>query len=141
MTLTGTLEEILPEKQITEKFTVKEFALKMDDNGYEQHILLQLSNKNIPLIDSFMEGEEVTVHFTIGGRKHKDRYYNSLKVFKIEAHGQQSAPLEPQRVRKEREKEEKKNIGGNPNEDFPTVEKTATEKWGEKQNEHDDLPF
>lgn len=86
MTLTGQIEEIFPEKQITEKFAIREFVLKIDGQ-YPESILFQCANQTIKLLDSFMAGEMVTVHFIISGRKAKDRYWNSLKVFKIEGLG------------------------------------------------------
>lgn len=114
MTLTGVIEEILPEKQITEKFAIREFVLKIDGQ-YPESILFQCANQQIKLLDSFMAGEMVTVHFNIGGRKVKDRYWNSLKVFKIEGLG---------------------NI-----EERETVKPTVEEKKEEKPVDDFNLPF
>lgn len=88
MELKGQIFEIFSEKVITEKFTIRDFVLKVANGKYSEYILFQCANQQVKLLDSFMEGEMVTVDFTIGGRKSKDRYWNSLKVSKITAQGE-----------------------------------------------------
>lgn len=136
MELTGILFEILPEKTISEKFSIKEFVLQVDSGNYTEYILFQLSNQNIKLLDSFMLNEMITVYFNIGGRKSKDRYWNSLKAFKIEVSGK--ADILP--VIEERES---RNVHKNAdcNSDFNTKDHTEENFPSLPSSEVDNLPF
>lgn len=87
MEITGSVHEVLDERIITEKFKIREFALRVDNGQYPETILFQTANQTIKLLDSLIQGETVKVHFNIGGREAKGRYYNSLKCFKIEVVG------------------------------------------------------
>ena len=86
MNLEGKIEEIMPERTITEKFSVKEFVLRVDGK-YPELILFQTSNQQMKILDAFMVGEMVNVHFNLRGRKVKDRFWNTLAAWKIEVVG------------------------------------------------------
>ena len=135
MTLTGTVEEIFDERQITDKFAIREFVLKTSDGQYPEHILFQCANQQIKLLDSVMLGESVTVHFNISGREANGRYWNSLKAWKIVA----DMP---------KQKEEQRNDGSihrkdiDNNDDFKTDNTPVTEMPPlPPDNGFDDLPF
>jgi len=110
MELTGIIEEIFAPKTISEKFTVREFVLKVASGKYFDLILFQCINDNTEFLDDKIDGDKVTVYFSIGGRKSKDRYYNSLKVSGIALHGNKFADeTTPTKLQQETTEELHKN--------------------------------
>jgi len=75
--------------QITEKFQKREFVVEIKNGEYSELIKLQLINDRCDLIDPYTEGQEITVHFNIKGRKWekegKISYFTNLEAWKIES--------------------------------------------------------
>lgn len=88
--VSGTIERIFDARQITEKFSVREFVVKTTDGQYPQMVVLQLMNEAGEKIDSHEVGDEVTVHFNLRGRASKKdgRFWNTLAAWKIERAGE-----------------------------------------------------
>jgi len=84
--LSGTIIDIFPREQKSEKFTVREFHL-LTNGQYGQYIRFQLTNDRCDLIDPFFSTQSVTVHFSIEGRKPEEggRLWNNLSAWKIVA--------------------------------------------------------
>lgn len=104
MELTGKLEEVRQAIQRTATFTVREFVLEVENQRNPQwndHILFQVSNNNVALLDNFSIGQTIKVTFDIQGRRWTGndgtvRVFNTLSAWRIEAQdAQASAPQQP----------------------------------------------
>jgi hypothetical protein len=94
--LKGRLKEIKETRQVSEKFSLREFVITDESSQYPQHIQLQATQDRCDLLDGFQVGSEVTVNFNIRGREWTSpqgevRYFNSLDAWRIEAVGSQEA--------------------------------------------------
>ena len=78
-------------KTISDKFTVREFVVTVEDGNYPQDIALQFVNDKVSLLDNIQVGQEVTVSFDIRGREYNGRYFNNLNAWKLQA-GEAAAP-------------------------------------------------
>jgi hypothetical protein len=84
----GVLKVINPSVQVSEKFTKREFVLNEPHDQYPQDILFQLTQKNVDVLDKFVEGQEVEVSFRIRGREYNGKYFNNIEAWRIEAIGE-----------------------------------------------------
>ncbi|MEM6731128.1 MAG: DUF3127 domain-containing protein [Myxococcota bacterium] len=102
----GTVYRIFDAEQVTERFTKREFVLKIQGpeiRGQQrnEHVLFQLTGRRVDLIDGFREGQEAEVEFVLKGREWTSksgdvRFFNSLEVFAVSAaDGQQPDVEEP----------------------------------------------
>ena len=82
--LTGKVKLVQDAKTISDKFTVREFVVTVEDGKYPQDIVLQFVNDKVSLLDSVQAGQEVTVSFDIRGREYNGRYFNNLNAWKIQ---------------------------------------------------------
>ena len=88
----GVLKVINPAVQVSEKFTKREFVLNEPHDQYPQDILFQLTQKNVDVLDKFVEGQEVEVSFRIRGREYNGKYFNNIEAWRIEAIGEITTP-------------------------------------------------
>ncbi|MCE3278060.1 MAG: hypothetical protein K0S44_251 [Bacteroidetes bacterium] len=85
MELAGQLKEVFDTYVVSEKFKKREFVVTTGyDTQYPQDIILQVVNERCDSLDNLIPGMKVTVQFNIRGRKHTDRYFNTLEVWRIE---------------------------------------------------------
>jgi single-strand DNA-binding protein len=88
--VTGKLHTIFDTKQMSERFTKREFVVELTDNPkYPQVVLFQLSGERCSQLDSFKVGDEVRIEFSLRGREWRSpqgevKYFNSLDVWKLE---------------------------------------------------------
>ena len=82
-TTTGAIINKLPAKQVSEKFKVQEFILKVGDDKYPQEVKFQLVNDNIDLLDFIQVNEQVEVTFELRGREYNGTHYVSLNALKV----------------------------------------------------------
>lgn len=87
---TGKLHLIFDTKQVSERFTKREFVLELTDSKYPQMVLFQLTGDRCSQLDNLRVGDEVRVEFSLRGREWKSpsgevKYFNSLDVWQIEA--------------------------------------------------------
>jgi len=94
MILQGEIEEILDTKVISEKFTIREFIIKVPGK-YPELIIFQTSNATLTLVDKLKIGEWVTVHFEISGRMNAGRCWNTLKAYKIDLQVMETSVAKP----------------------------------------------
>lgn len=83
---TGDVFSIGETRQISERFRVREIALIIADNPkYPQFVQFQVSGDRCEALDTYQEGDRVTVEFNLRGRQGKngDKIFNSLDVWKI----------------------------------------------------------
>lgn len=97
--ITGELYKVFPTEQKTESFQAREFVLLIPGN-HPQYVKFQLVQYRTDLIDSYQEGQEITVHFDIRGRawtnkEGKEMYFTTLNAWRIEGEAQAPAQ-EPQ---------------------------------------------
>lgn len=87
--ITGKLHTICETKQVSERFTKREFVLETNDNPkYPQTVLFQISNDRVSQLDGLQVGDEVTVEFSLRGREWKNpsgeiKFFNTLDVWKL----------------------------------------------------------
>jgi hypothetical protein len=73
----------------SEKFSTRQFVVKIMDDKYEQLISFELLNDRTDLIDAFGVGEEITVSFNLKGREWTSpqgevKYFNTLEAWKVQ---------------------------------------------------------
>lgn len=90
MEATGKLHMIFETKQVSERFTKREFVLELADNPkYPQMVLFQLTGDRCQQLDDFRVGDQVRIDFSLRGREWRSpngetKYFNSLDVWKVE---------------------------------------------------------
>ena len=85
----GVLKIINPSVQVSDKFTKREFVLNEPHDQWPQDILFQLTQKNVDVLDKFVEGQEVEVSFRLRGREYNGKYFNNIEAWRIEAIGEE----------------------------------------------------
>ena len=86
----GKLHTIFETKQVSERFTKREFVIELADNPkYPQTVLFQLTGDRCTQLDQFRVGDQVRIDFSLRGREWKSpsgeiKYFNSLDVWKVE---------------------------------------------------------
>lgn len=88
---TGKLHTIFDTKQVSERFSKREFVVEVADNPkYPQMVLFQLTGDRCTQLDGLRVGDEVSIEFSLRGREWRSpsgevKYFNSLDVWKVEA--------------------------------------------------------
>ena len=88
---TGKLHTIFETKQVSERFSKREFVVELADNPkYPQTVLFQLTGDRCSQLDGMNVGDQVRIEFSLRGREWRSpsgevKYFNSLDVWKIEA--------------------------------------------------------
>lgn len=81
----GFIHKIFDTEQKSEKFQTREFVIEQRDSQYPQMIKFQLTQDKCSLVDTYNEGDEITVHFDLRGREWNEKYFTNLQCWKIEA--------------------------------------------------------
>jgi hypothetical protein len=86
-TTTGAIINKLPIKQVSEKFRIQEFILRVGnpDDKYPQEVKFQLVNDNIDLLDFIQVNEVVELVFELRGKAYKETHYNTLNVLEVKS--------------------------------------------------------
>jgi len=91
MEATGKLHTIFDTKQVSERFSKREFVVEMTDNPkHPQTVLFQLTGERCAQLDSLQVGDQVSIEFSLRGREWRSpsgdiKYFNSLDVWRVEA--------------------------------------------------------
>ena len=91
MEAVGKLHTIFETKQVSERFSKREFVVELADNPkYPQLVLFQLTGDRCAQLDEFKQGDEVRIEFSLRGREWRSpqgelKYFNSLDVWKLES--------------------------------------------------------
>lgn len=77
-------------KQVSERFSKREFVLEVADGKYPQFVSFQLTGDRVSALDDHQVGDQIRVTFNLRGREWKNpqgevKYFNSLDVWKVEA--------------------------------------------------------
>jgi uncharacterized protein DUF3127 len=93
METTGRLHAIFETKQVSERFSKREFVVELTDNPkYPQTVLFQLTGDRCTQLDGMAVGDHVAIEFSLRGRQWQSptgevKYFNSLDVWRVEARG------------------------------------------------------
>ena len=81
----GAIINKLPAKQVSEKFKVQEFILRVGqpEDKYPQEVKFQLVNDNIDLLDFIQVNDTVEVTFDLRGREYNGTHYVTLNALKV----------------------------------------------------------
>lgn len=82
-TTTGAIITKLPAKQVSEKFRIQEFILKVGDDKYPQEVKFQLVNDKTDLLDFIQVNDVVEVTFELRGREYNGTHYVTLNALKV----------------------------------------------------------
>ncbi|HEY4238895.1 MAG TPA: DUF3127 domain-containing protein [Kofleriaceae bacterium] len=91
METNGKLVVINETKQVSERFSKREFVVELADNPkYPQRVLFQLTGDRCSQLDGLKVGDDVRLEFSLRGREWRSpqgetKYFNSLDVWKIES--------------------------------------------------------
>lgn len=91
--LAGKIHTVFETKNVSERFTKREFVVETNDNPkYPQTVLFQATGDRCSQLDGLQEGDEVKIEFSIRGREWRSpsgevKYFNSLDVWKVERVG------------------------------------------------------
>ena len=88
MQLTGTIQTILDQRDISPKFRKRELVLTTEEQ-YPQQILVEFTQDRIGLLEGLSAGEVVTISINIRGREWRSpggetKYFVSIQGWKIE---------------------------------------------------------
>jgi single-strand DNA-binding protein len=97
LSITGTILEIFPTQEISDKFQKREFAIGDSSGMYPQDIGLEFQQDKCTFLDDFKVGEVVKVDYNLAGRMWTNphgvnKYFNTLKAWRIE---RVSTPQQP----------------------------------------------
>ena len=81
----GVIISKLPPKQVSEKFRIQEFILRVGnpEDKYPQEVKFQLVNNNTDLIDFIQVNDVVEVTFDLRGREYNGTHYVTLNATKV----------------------------------------------------------
>lgn len=94
--MSGQILEIFEKKQISEKFSKREFVL-ITEGEYAQKPLFQLINDKCNILDNYKLGDKVEVSFNLNGKSWtspngETKYFNTLDCWKIDSLDVQAPP-------------------------------------------------
>ena len=81
----GAIISKLPPKQVSEKFRIQEFILRVgnSEDKYPQEVKFQLVNDKTDLIDFIQVNDVVEVTFDLRGREYNGTHYVTLNALKV----------------------------------------------------------
>mgnify|MGYP003635541622 CR=1 FL=1 len=103
---TGTIHKINDVQQISDTFSKREFVVTDGDDKYPKFINFELIKDNVDLLGTFKVGDSITVSFNLDGRSwinpktNEERFFNSLKAWKIEAGAESAKFVAPKPTKK-----------------------------------------
>ncbi len=95
----GKVLAVFETKEISDRFSKREFVIEADDGRYSQTLMFEGSGRAMEDLDAVKEGDEIRVHFNIRGREWRSpagetKYFVSLHAWKIERFGAEK-PKQP----------------------------------------------
>ncbi len=89
--LEGKLYKKFDTAQVTDSFKKREFVVEIEDGAYPQLIKFQLTQNNCDKLDSYNEGEQIKVTFSLKGREYtrdgKTSYFTNLDAWRLDKAG------------------------------------------------------
>lgn len=133
----GRLHTIFDTKQVSERFSKREFVVELTDNPkYPQVVLFQLTGDRCSQLDGMNVGDEVAIEFSLRGREWRSpsgevKYFNTLDVWKIQ----------PARANRSRGNQRGGGGGGYDARDAPPARDYEPRPTDLGMGRDDDLPF
>ena len=91
--LKGKLAVIQETKQVSDRFSKREFVVETNDNPkYPQTIMCQLVGDKTTMLDGFSVGDEIRAEFNLRGREWRSpsgevKYFTTIDVWRLERAG------------------------------------------------------
>lgn len=88
MQIHGEIKVILDTQKVSERFQKREFVLTTEANTpYPQHVIFQLTQDKCDILNSYNEGDEVSVDFNLRGREWSGpqgvKYFNTIEAWRL----------------------------------------------------------
>ena len=80
----GKLHKKFDTEQKTDSFRAREFVLEIASGQYPQMIKFQLTQDKCELLDTYNEGDDLSVHFDLRGREWNGKYFTNLNAWRID---------------------------------------------------------
>lgn len=96
MEVTGKLYAVSETKQVSDRFSKREFVVELADNPkYPQLVAFEFTNDRCADLDGYNIGDTVRVEFNLRGREWRSpsgevKYFNTLNAWKLESVGQRT---------------------------------------------------
>ena len=137
--LTGKLHVAYETKQVSERFTKREFVVEVADGKYPQYVLFQLTGDRCSQLDDHKVGDAIQVTFNLRGREWRSpqgetKYFNSLDVWRIE-------PARAGAGRHTNNGNGRRQPQGDPRGDVPVIPRDFEVRPGDAEPAVDDIPF
>lgn len=82
---TGTIKTINPVEKFDSGFQKRDFILKTNDPEYPEELKMELmGDKHVDKLNSFKEGDQLTVHFNLKGNEYNGRHFLNAHAWKLE---------------------------------------------------------
>tara|TARA_B110000037_G_scaffold29139_1_gene34806 strand:+ start:83723 stop:84076 length:354 start_codon:yes stop_codon:yes gene_type:complete len=93
-TLSGKIKKIFDLQTFPSGFSKREFVVTSTADRFPQDIKFDCLKDKADLLEGVKEGDEVTVHFDLGGREYNGRYFVNVNAWKLDS-GSSSAVGSP----------------------------------------------
>lgn len=91
--VTGTIHKVFDTKQVSDKFSKREFVVEIADNPkYPQLVMFEVTKDRTSMLDGMGVGDQVSIEFNLRGREWRSpsgdvKYFNTLDCWKVERTG------------------------------------------------------
>ena len=82
--ITGKMIAKYDTEKKSEKFSVRDFVIEVNEGQYPQFVKFQMTNDRCSLIDPYNVGDTIKVHFDLRGREWQGKYFTNLNAWRIE---------------------------------------------------------
>ena len=90
--ISGKLHKKFDTEKKSETFQAREFVITVEDRGYTNYVKFQLTQDRCQVVDTFNEGDMITVSFDLRGREWQDKYFTNLNAWKVTAEAPAQSP-------------------------------------------------
>jgi hypothetical protein len=96
LSVKGAIKQVFDTKQVSERFSKREFVLELADNPkYPQLVLFQMTGDKCSQLDGLQAGDEVRIEFSLRGREWRSpsgdvKYFTTLDAWRVNATGKRS---------------------------------------------------
>jgi hypothetical protein len=87
MEITGKIIEVMPYRQGVSnngEWMTQDYVIEYADGNYNRKMVFTIFGKDKIEKTALREGEVVTVHFDIDARQYANKWYNSIKAWKVD---------------------------------------------------------
>lgn len=86
--LSGRIHTVFETKQVSDRFSKRDFVLEVTDGKYMQLVSFQAAGDKASQLDGLKPGDEVSVAFNVRGREWRSpsgevKYFNTLDAWKV----------------------------------------------------------